>query len=309
MQISRTRHDRDFTVIPNAIAKGGLSLAARGLLVTLLAQRDGTVRTVRSLTEGVAEGQTRVTHAMQELRKAGYVTCERSQTEAGHWTTLTTVYDRPQSGRPGTGAPHSGERDTRSAGPNPGGKNQVQNPPTPDVEEADQEAAGAAEGEGGDEHQGQEQDAAGAAVLDRVGRVERRLRLGVPELLELAPLASEWLARGASEADIREALTDGLPAKVRRASKVVRWRLENKMPAAPAPAVPPLADCSQCRGPLPRGQVTGICSGCAGVAKSARPAASSRAITGEAGNLLAAIRERRATGSFAPGARSRFAQI
>ncbi|MEU5383720.1 hypothetical protein [Kitasatospora cineracea] len=302
-------HDRDFTVIPNSIVRGGLSLAARGLLVTLLSQRDGTGRTIRSLTSGVSEGQTRVTHAMQELREAGYVTCEKTQTEAGHWTTMTTVYDQPQSAQPETGAPRSGERDTRSAGSNPGGKNQVQNPPTPVAEEADQEAAGAAEGEGGDEHQGQEQDAAGAAVLDRVTRPERRLRLGVSELLELAPLASEWLARGASEADIREALTDGLPAKVRCASRVVRWRLENKMPPVPAPGVPPLADCGQCRGPLPRGQVTGICSGCAGVAKSAWSAAGSRAITGEAGNLLAAIRERRATGTFAPGARSRFAGI
>ncbi|MFD8594514.1 hypothetical protein ACFV1L_05895 [Kitasatospora sp. NPDC059646] len=275
----------------------------------LLSQRENSTETIRSLTEDAPEGATRVTAAVGELRAAGYVVCTKRQNESGHWATHVTVYDRPQSDRPETGAPRSGGRDVRSTGPNPEGKNRGEETPSTPVEEENQKDAQAAEGEGGDMDQAAEQDAAGAAVLARVGRVERRLRLGVAELLELAPLAAEWLARGATEADIREALTAGLPANVKRPAGVVRWRLEKKMPPLPAAPIPPLADCGQCRAPLPRGQVAGICSGCAGVAKAVRPMASSRPAPSEAMNLLAAIRERRATGAFAAGARSRFAGI
>ncbi|MGW2539282.1 hypothetical protein ACWC5I_00020 [Kitasatospora sp. NPDC001574] len=308
MQIQRTRHDRDFTVLPNSILQAsGLSLAARGLLGLLLSQPSQTAETVRSLTEDTQEGQRRVTTALKELQAAGYVVCAKMQNEAGRWFTNVTVSDVPMTEEPKNGTPSPGGQKCRSFGPNPKGKNQEKNlPPTP-VEEV--ETAPAAEVEGGkggirqnNEHQDQA-TADAVAVLNRVGQVERRLRLGVPEMLRLAPLAVEWLSRGATEAEIREALISGLPAKIRSAAHVIEWRLTNKVPPVPVSAEPvvPLAECGQCRGPLPRGQEAGICSGCAGVAKNQLPTLS--ATSGEAGSLLAAIRDRRATGTFAPKAR------
>ncbi|MFE4514778.1 hypothetical protein ACFRMQ_11390 [Kitasatospora sp. NPDC056783] len=301
MQIQRTRHDRDFTVLPNAILQAsGLSLAARGLLCLLLSQPDQTAETVGSLTEGTHEGQRRVTGALKELQVAGYVVCAKNQNEAGRWFTHVTVSDVPMTG-PKIESPRSGEPRCRTAGSNPSGKDLGKNPtPTP-VEAA--EAAPAAEVEGGQEDDQDQATANAVAVLDRVGQVERRLRLGVPEMLRLAPLAVEWLSRGATEAEIRDALISGLPAKIRSASHVVEWRLTNKIPPVPVPSEPvvQLVECGQCRGPLPRGQEAGICSSCAGVARSQAPAPS--AASGEAGGLLAVIRGRRESGHFAKGAR------
>ncbi|MFD4904953.1 hypothetical protein [Kitasatospora purpeofusca] len=270
MQIQRTRHDREFTVLPNAILQApDLSLAARGLLGLLLSQRDQTDETVRSLTEDVREGQRRVTGAMAELRDSGYVVCTKIQNAAGRWSTHVAVFDRPQTEGPKNGTPSPGGQRCRSFGANPEVKNREKNlPPTP-VEEV--EAAPAAEVEGGreDSHQEQEQATAEAvAVLARVGQADRRLRLGVPETLRLAPLAAQWVARGATEAEIRDALTSGLPAQIRSAGHVIEWRLTHKMPPVPAPVVPvvPLVECGQCKDPLPRGQQAGICGPCAGVA-------------------------------------------
>ncbi|WP_149030420.1 hypothetical protein [Kitasatospora sp. MBT66] len=245
---------------------------------------------------------------MKELQAAGFVVCTKTQNEAGRWSTHVAVFDRPQTGEPKSESPQVGERRCRSFGSNPKGKNQEKNPtPTP-VEEV--EDAPAAEVEGGqeDSHQEQEQATAEAVtVLARVGQADRRLRLGVAEMLRLAPLAAQWVARGATEAEIRDALISGLPAQVARPAAIVEWRLTHKMPAEPAAPVAPLAECGQCKAPLPRGQEAGICSGCAGVAKVAKVAknqvSTPSATADEAGSLLAAIRDRRATGTFAPKAR------
>ncbi|MFJ9771852.1 hypothetical protein ACIRVF_11460 [Kitasatospora sp. NPDC101157] len=279
MRIQRTRHERAFTVLPNAILQArGLSLAARGLLCLLLSQPDHTAETVKSLTEDAPEGQQRVTGAMRELQAAGYVICTKAQNTKGHWSTHVTVSDVPMTEGPKIESPRPGGQKCRSFGPNPSGKDQGKNPsPTPAKEV---EAAPAAEVEGGQGDGQQDQDQATAdavAALASVGRVERRLRLGVPEMLRLAPLAVEWLSRGATEAEIRDALISGLPAKIRSAAHVIEWRLTNKVPPVPALSAPvvPLAECGQCRGPLPRGQEAGICGPCAGVAPRATAPADS----------------------------------
>ncbi|MET8702771.1 hypothetical protein ABZW10_28510 [Kitasatospora sp. NPDC004723] len=271
MQIQRTRHDRAFIVLPNYIVQDpSLSLTARGLLGLLLSQPDHTAETVKSLTEDAPEGQQRVTGAMRELQAAGYVRCDKAQNDRGHWSTHVTVSDVPMTEEPKNEDPQAGGQECRSFGPNPMGKNREKNPPVPTpVDEAEAAPAAEVEGGQGDGHQEQDQTTAEAvAVLTGVGRVERRLRLGVPEMLKLAPLAVEWLSRGATEAEIRDALISGLPAKIRSASHVIEWRLTHKIPPVPAPVEPvvPLAECGQCRGPLPRGQEAGICGPCAGVA-------------------------------------------
>ncbi|MEV6671798.1 hypothetical protein [Streptomyces sp. NPDC051162] len=75
--------------------------------------------------------------------------------------------------------------------------------------------------------------AQGAHALTSVSRTERRLRLTVMDIASLAPLAGEWFQRGASLAEIREALTGGLPDHVHFAAGIIRNRLLRKMPDAP----------------------------------------------------------------------------
>ncbi|WP_329117456.1 hypothetical protein [Streptomyces sp. NBC_01353] len=63
------------------------------------------------------------------------------------------------------------------------------------------------------------------------------LSLGVREARGLAEAAAEWFRRGFSAAELRHALTSGLPSVVRSPAGFIRHRLTLKMPApAPQPA-------------------------------------------------------------------------
>ncbi|RDG35188.1 hypothetical protein [Streptomyces corynorhini] len=66
-------------------------------------------------------------------------------------------------------------------------------------------------------------------ALSRIAAAEPRLQLGVRELVRLAPLAVPWLVRG-TEAQLRQALTAGLPAEVGSPVGLVRRRLLDKLP-------------------------------------------------------------------------------
>ncbi|WJV47984.1 hypothetical protein [Streptomyces flavofungini] len=69
-------------------------------------------------------------------------------------------------------------------------------------------------------------------VLLSLRHVSRELLLGVREARGLADAAAEWLRRGVSAAELRVALTAGLPVEgVRSAVGFVRHRLERKLPA------------------------------------------------------------------------------
>ncbi len=74
----------------------------------------------------------------------------------------------------------------------------------------------------------------GADALAAVSYGERRLRLSGRDIRQLAPLAAEWLTRGATPAELREALTSGLPDVVHSPAGLARDRLTRKMPP-PAP--------------------------------------------------------------------------
>ncbi|PAU47161.1 hypothetical protein CK936_20275, partial [Streptomyces albireticuli] len=89
----------------------------------------------------------------------------------------------------------------------------------------------------------------GARALAAVSHAERRLRLSGRDVARLAPLAAEWLLRGATSADLREALTHGLPERVHSPAGITRDRLLRKMPdpvptAVPAPRPQPLRLCT-----------------------------------------------------------------
>jgi hypothetical protein len=302
MQVKRIKHTSGFTVLPNTILQHrDLSLTARGLLGLLLSQPENTAATVKELTEDVAEGQKRVTNAMKELQAHGYVICTRMQNERGHWATSVEVFDVPQSEAPKSDEPKPGRPKRRLAGINPfGEKNQEKNPPVPQLSVAVEDA----EGTRGEEAPQSQETGRAAAVLGRLSDAVPSLKLSASDVLKLAPVAAEWLARGVSELQLRNELTEGLPATIKSPRALLADRLTRKMPPVPV-VVEKLVECPECMGYLPRGQKTGICGRCAGV----QPTASEPTPVGqsdEAASLLDAIRQRRSAGTV-KGSRRGFA--
>lgn len=304
MQVKRTNHASGYTIVPNVILQHPeLSLTARGLLGLLLSQPENTAETVKTLTADVPEGQLRVTKAMKELQAARYVVCTRVQNERGHWSTNVEVFDTPQSEAPKDDNPKPGRPKRRISGLIPSGeKNQGKNPPTPEPSEVAEESA--TEGEGGDAPQSDEETGRAAGVLSRISTTVPALPLRPTDVLRLAPLAAVWLVRGVSELQLRNELIEDLPAKIKSPAKLLENRLTRKMPPVPMTVVP-LVECGQCSTPLPRGQQTGICGRCAGVASSATES-HEVGQSAEAASLLAQIRDRRAAGTVR-GSRRGFA--
>ncbi|MEU0830716.1 hypothetical protein [Streptomyces sp. NPDC005969] len=98
--------------------------------------------------------------------------------------------------------------------------------------------------------------AEGERVLLSLRHVHRELHLGAREARGLAEAAAEWLRRGVTAADLRRALTSGLPESgVRSAVAFLRHRLVQKLPeVVPPPTVearpvPRVAELVVCKGP------------------------------------------------------------
>lgn len=114
--VHRSRHDRNFVIVPNAIAQApALSYRARGLLVAILSRPPGASLSLEVLAAEAPHGEGReaVASAMRELKDAGYVRQVRRRNEQGHIVTDTLVTDVPQGADEGTvdgAAPQTGSR-------------------------------------------------------------------------------------------------------------------------------------------------------------------------------------------------------
>ncbi|GGY56776.1 hypothetical protein [Streptomyces xanthochromogenes] len=104
-------------------------------------------------------------------------------------------------------------------------------------------------------------------LLAALGRTAPALSLSARDCAELAPLASAWFERGATEEEVLRALTAGLPTPVHSPAALTRTRLINKLPPEPPPPRPVLRilECAKCGTPgraeaLPGG-VCGPCRG------------------------------------------------
>lgn len=109
------------------------------------------------------------------------------------------------------------------------------------------------------------------ALLAALGRKAPSLSLSAAECESLEPQVVEWFERGATEAELLHALTDGLPAPVHRASALIRRRLADKLPPhRPAPersSALLTLECGECRAPgSPEALAGGLCSRCRGEA-------------------------------------------
>ncbi|WP_053647329.1 hypothetical protein [Streptomyces sp. XY431] len=249
---------RNFTVLPNAVLQyRRLSYTARGLLADLLSRPDGWREDGRHMADTSPQGRGAIRKALKELTEAGFYRVEKIRMPDGTIRTETHVYDTPWSA-PDATRPAPGGAGAGRAG-SPPVKNRHRKPSLP--------ASPADDGRPEEREEASEAEEVREAVatLFRVIRSEPRLRLGEAEAAGLAPLVAQWLKRGASPANLAQALLPGLPTPVHSAVAVLRYRLERKMPPAqPAvrPAAARYAECAKCHDPVPQ---PGICRPCAGL--------------------------------------------
>lgn len=104
MRTFRSRPKSGWTPVSNEhVAQNFyLSLKAKGLLLTLLSQKDGYDMTLERIVKlhemagGKGEGKYAVREGLKELRAAGLVTHVKEKGEDGKWRTTTAVSDSPE---------------------------------------------------------------------------------------------------------------------------------------------------------------------------------------------------------------------
>ncbi|MGW7050297.1 hypothetical protein [Streptomyces sp. NPDC054887] len=185
----------------------------------------------------------------QSLTACGFLHEWRHQNERGRWVTdqlLANVHLTTEEAAavrdgdvPSTHMRTVGEPVPQVVGDYPpGDKNEEKNtphpPPVPHSEPADArggDTEGASDAVLADTPDDDPQRAAAETVLLSLRQSRRELHLGESEARTLSAVAADWLRRGISPADLRYALTCGLPPNgVRSAVGFLRHRLTVKMP-------------------------------------------------------------------------------
>ncbi|MDG4534255.1 hypothetical protein [Streptomyces sp. AV19] len=243
-----------FTQVPNDIIRHPrLSPDARCLLLWLLSVPDTASVSFSEAASRAGIRNAAFQRAKTQLKEEGYAHEWRSQGPDGRWATTQLVASQPLSadearairdGRPAPTAvkPAVGEPTPRPVGRHPK-TNTVSNTSPPPVPPTPRELIP------------DELVEYAALVLASVSHSERQLRLTGREIKELAPLAADWILRGATGRDLREELRNGLPEPVHHAASLIRDRLLRKLPEAPpipakrpAPLEPRIAQMRECEG-------------------------------------------------------------
>ncbi|WP_329076999.1 hypothetical protein [Streptomyces niveus] len=249
MRIYRTKPTRSFTTVTNALVRDrSISWCASGVLMYLLSLPNNARADIRSLAGQRKEGRARITDALHDLERAGYLRRVLVKNKkSGELSTVYEVFDHPCTDRvtaePAEPAENgqnlaSGDRDRDDTGSLPKGeKTGEQRPPSRPLPKltVPEQLRSATE-----------------LLLSLRGR-DPRLTLGTAEAVRLAPLVGEWREAGASDAQLREALTGGLPVRVLSAPGLLADRLRRKLPTRlPRPVPPALRpECPDCGTPLP----------------------------------------------------------
>ncbi|MFE0771956.1 hypothetical protein [Streptomyces sp. NPDC058861] len=255
--------------MPNSTARNRkLSFTARGLWLHLISLPDGAKEDVRTLADNnPGVGRKGVANALDELVAEGYYfRFTIRDPETGRVWTQTALHDLPQTERspvpapPATGRPAPGSAGTSPSGKRNSSKDQGKIPPLP-PQDSDG-LTGAEQGEGASEKQ-DKQAAEAVRILRRFAAIDSRLNLSERQVAKLAPSVADWLDRGATIGEITDAVTQGLPAKVYSAARLVADRLDRKRPERKR-QWKRYTDCPEgCGNLLPAGQESGICTECA----------------------------------------------
>ncbi|MGD3110828.1 hypothetical protein [Streptomyces sp. YGL11-2] len=246
--------------MPNEIIRHPrLSSDAVRLLTWQLSLPDNADEPLSQTARRAGIKKTPFIRAKRQLSDEGYLHEWRRQGSGGRWSTTQLVSNVPLSAteasavpddRPTGLIPAVGEPESRAVGrSHENTEEKTSTPPSPATSHDTALDATSKRREGGrpnsNDHRVEPEPQSARAVpqplLDRavqalasVSHEERRLRLGGQEVKNLAPLAAEWFERGATVADVRDALTVGLPQHVHCAAALVRDRLTRKMPEAPS---------------------------------------------------------------------------
>jgi hypothetical protein len=268
MRIYRTTPTRGFTPLANTVLQDRrLSLGALGVLVHLLSLKDGTKVDIKSLAAEFQDSQARIAGYFHELVLWGYMIRRKFRDpETREIRTVVSVQSDPLivvgedlevvsvEVVPSLSGPSLADS---SASPS-GIKTREKTPPQEPLPFAEL---------GGDDASLSDEQAAGAALLARLGRAEPRLYLGAAEMLPLLPLLAEWKAVGASEALVRQVLSEGLPARIFSVAALMKDRLTRKMPGSSEQPTRRTSDvyscCDECHRP-----VVGSCGFCTGAERS-----------------------------------------
>jgi hypothetical protein len=196
--------------------------------------------------------------AKRMLVEDGFLHEWHQQNDRGRWVTIQLFANYPV-----TGAAEAGLRDGRGAEVPPSAQKRTVDQPrsrvaggcTPVEEELGKNSSHPPT-EAEPEAESAPEVAEGERVLLSLRHAHRELHLGAREARGLAEAAAEWLRRGVTAADLRRALTSGLPeGGVRSAVGFLRYRLVQKLPeAVPPPTVearpaPRVAELVVCKGP------------------------------------------------------------
>ncbi|MFJ7089889.1 hypothetical protein ACIQWL_06430 [Streptomyces mirabilis] len=269
------KHEREFVIIANkAIQDPRISHTARGILALVLSLPDGHRTNVRTLSDNFPQGRTAVAKAVKELREFGYWVTKTSRDEETKQIVSTVdVYELPnQPSTPVPARPVTGPAATRNAGTSPNGEKDLSKdgdkiPPFPPSEpqtapEAPREGSSEPKTENDPQRADSGPQAAEAArILRRFAAIDTRLKLNDRQVAKLVPSVADWLDRGATIGEITDAVTQGLPAKVYAAGRLIADRLDRKRPARKR-QWRTYAECA-CGNLLPAGQDSGICAECA----------------------------------------------
>lgn len=273
MRVHRSMPKRDFTAFRNALLQDSrLSLGAHGLLTYLLSQEDRKPTDIKILSSIFSDSQARIAGYLHELVRWGYMIRRRIRdVETRVVRTVVEVFDIPQTvdGNdlavvslqvvPESQPPESRESECAPYGRKDGDKK----PSPPQVPLPFAELGG--EEDPSPIHT--EDQAAGAALLARIGRQEPKLALGAMEMLPLLPLVAEWRLRSASDAQIRQAMTEGLPRHVFSPKALLQDRLVRKMPPLPITVVTKSKiECQNCGRPM-----SDVCRHCSGQSSDQKP--------------------------------------
>lgn len=105
-------------------------------------------------------------------------------------------------------------------------------------------------------------------LLAALGRTVPAMSLSAADCVALEPLAATWFERGATEKDVLNALTAGLPVPVHHAASLARSRLTSKLPPEPIRVPRPalrVLECAKCGAPgRPEALLDGECAPCRG---------------------------------------------
>ena len=116
MAIIRAAHERDFTIITNAVLRDtNLSLKAKGLLALMLSEHDGWNFTIKGLSAKCKEGVDAIGGALRELETAGYIVRHQLRDRQGRISdTEYVIYEQPQPKNPDTPQPDTASPDTEN---------------------------------------------------------------------------------------------------------------------------------------------------------------------------------------------------